>query len=70
MCSKRKQSSQKPSGKRKRAIAQEPLRYQCPKGHTYICVLGKCYRIQVLLDSGSNIFLINETLVHDLNVSY
>ena len=37
--------------------------------HTYI-ILGKRYRISVLLDSGSNIFLINEQLVEDLHIPY
>ena len=70
MRSKRKQPYHKPSGKRKKTIAQEPQRYQCPEGHAHIYVLGNRYRIPVLLDSGSNIFLINETLVHDLNIPY
>ena len=69
MCSKRRQPSPKPSGKRKRFVAQEPQCYQYPEGHTNIYGLGHRYRIPVLLDSGSNIFLINKTLVHDLNIS-
>ena len=72
MRSKRKQPYEKPSGKRKKSIAQEPQRYQCPEGHAHIyaSVLGNRYRIPVLLDSGSNIFLINQTLVHNLNIPY
>ena len=70
MRSKRKQPYHKPSGKQNKAIAQLPQRYQCPEGHAHIYVLGNRYRIAVLLDSGSNIFLINETLVHDLNIPY
>ena len=67
---KRKQPYQKPSGMRKKTIAQEPQRYQCPEGHTHIYVFGNPYRILALLDSRSNIFLINKTLVPDLNIPY
>ena len=67
---KRKQPYHKPSGKRKKAIAQEPQRYQCPEGHAHIYVLGNRYRIPVLPDSGSNIFLINKTLLQDFNIPY
>ena len=70
MRSKRKQPYYKPSGKRNQSIAQEPQRYQYPEGHAHIYVLGNRYRIPVLLDSGSNIFLINKTLVQDLNIPY
>ena len=70
MRSKRKQPYKKPSGKRNKSIAQEPQRYQCPEGHAHSYVLGNRYRIPVLLDSGSNIFLINEILIHDLNIPY
>ena len=70
MRSKRKQPYKKPSRKRNKASAQEPQGYQCPEGQAHIYVLGNRYRIPVSLDSGSNIFLINETLVHDLNIHY
>ena len=70
MLSKRKQPYHKPSGNRKKTIAQEPQRYQCPERHADIYVFGNRYRIPVLLDSGSNIFLINKTLVQDLNIPY
>ena len=39
-------------------------------GHAHIYIFGKGYRIPVLLDSGSNIFLINQQLIHDLNIPY
>jgi len=39
---------------------REPERYTCPEEHAHIYILGKRYRIPVLLDSESNIFLINE----------
>ena len=41
-------------------IINEPDRYDCPERHAHIYILGKPYRIPVLLDSGSTIFLINE----------
>ena len=51
-------------------IINEPQRYDCPEGHAHIYILGKRYPIPVLLDSGSNIFLINEQLVNDLHIPY
>jgi len=56
--------------KRTDIIINEPQRYDCPEEHPHIYILGKRYRIPVLLDSGSNIFLINEQLVKDLHISY
>jgi len=47
-----------------------PERYNCPEGHAHIDILGKRYRIPVLLDSRSTIFLINEQLVQDLHIPY
>ena len=56
--------------KRTDIIIKEPHRYDCPKGHAHIYILGKLYRISVLLDSGSHISLINEPLVNDLHIPY
>ena len=56
--------------KRTDIIINEPERYDCREGHAHIYILGKRYRIPVLLDSGSNIFLINEQLVKDLHIPY
>ena len=70
MRSKRKQPYAKPSGKRKKTIAQEPQHYQCPEGDAHIYVFGNRYHIPVLLDSGLNILLINKTLVQDLKIPY
>jgi len=56
--------------KRTDIIINEPQRYDCPERHAHIYILGKRYRIPVLLDSGSNIFLINEQLVKDLDIPY
>jgi len=49
---------------------RETERYNCPEGHARIYILGKRYQIPVLLDSGSNIFLINEQLFEDLHIPY
>jgi len=51
-------------------LIPEPERYNCPEGHAHIYILGKRYPIPVLLDSESNIFLINEKLVEDLHIPY
>ena len=56
--------------KRTDIIINEPHRYDIPEGHAHIYILGKRYRIPVLLDSGSNIFLINEQPVKDLHIPY
>jgi len=56
--------------KRTNITINEPQRYDCPEGHAHIYILGKRYQIPVLLDSGSNIFLINEQLVKDLHIPY
>jgi len=67
-----KRSKQQSYGRIKRTdiIINEPHRYDCPEGHAHIYILGKRYRIPVLLDSGSNIFLINKQLVKDLHIPY
>lgn len=70
MLSKRRHPYPKRSGKRKKSIAQERQLYQFPGGHAHIYVVWNPYRILILLDSGSNILLINKTLVHDLNIHY
>jgi len=56
--------------KRTDIIINEPQSYDCPKGHAHIYILGQYYRIPVLLDSRSNIFLINEQLVKDFHIPY
>jgi len=56
--------------KRTDIIINEPHRYDCHEGDPHIYILGKRYRIPVLLDSRSNIFLINKQLVKDLQIPY
>src|ERR1700704_1709288 len=48
----------------------KPPHYNCRKGPAYIEAAGKRIRIRVLLDSGSNIFVINRDLVDDFKIPY
>src|ERR1700710_1375236 len=65
---KRKQTKAEPSGKQRKLIAPEPTLYQHLEGHAHILIAGKRFRIQVLLDSGSIVFVINEKLVQELEI--
>jgi len=56
--------------KRTDIIINKPPRYDCPAGHAHLNILSKSSGIPVLLESGSNIFLINEQLVKDLHIPY
>jgi len=49
---------------------REPEHYHCPEEPAHIYILGKHSQIPVLLDSGSNIFLITEQLVENLHIPY
>ena len=51
-------------------LIREPDPYNCLEGHVHIYLLGKGNGISVLLDSGSNIFLIHEQLVEGLHIPY
>ena len=57
-------------GKRLRTSVPKPSYYDCPAGPAYIEVAGKQIHIRVLLDSGSNIFLINKDLVKHFDIAY
>ena len=57
-------------GKRLQTSIPKPIHYDCPEGPTYIEAAGKRIRIRVLLDSGSNIFVINQDLVDHFNILY
>ena len=52
-----------PVGKRLKANKAKPTHYNCPEGYAYIETIKGRTRISVLLDSGSNIFIINQNLV-------
>jgi len=47
-----------------------PKHYECPQGWAYLKTGGNRIRIRVLLDSGSNIFLLNEKLVNQFEIPY
>ena len=68
MSSKRRILHNYPLRKPRFVLGKEPPRYETPEGHAYIYVFGKRYRIPVLLDSLSNIFLIDQRLIQDLNI--
>ena len=63
MAQKRKLHQTLPIGQRLKATKPKPKRYDCPEGYTYVETIKGRTRIRVLLDSGSNIFLINQNLV-------
>jgi len=44
--------------------------YECPQGWAYLETGGTRLQIRLLLDSGSNIFLLNEKLVHQFEIPY
>ena len=70
MTQKRELHQMLPIGKRLKNSKPKPKHYDCPEGYAYIETITGCTRIRVLLDSGSNIFLINQNLVKNLNIPY
>src|SRR5437588_4617502 len=70
MSLKRKSSSTFEVRKRQRNDLPKPKRYECPEGNTIIETGGRRIKIRVLLDSGSNIFLLNTKLVREANIPY
>jgi len=47
-----------------------PKHYECLQGWAYLEAGGNRIRIRVLLDSGSNSFLLNEKLVSQFEIPY
>ena len=70
MTLKRKPHQTLPIGKRLKATRPKQKDYEYPEGHAYIETIKGHTRIKVLLDSGSNIFLINQNLVKHLLIPY
>src|SRR5205807_6146359 len=70
MSLKRKTSSTFEVRKRQRNEVPHPKRYECPEGNAIIETGGRRIKIRVLLDSGSNIFLLNTKLVREANIPY
>ena len=48
---------------------KKPKDYACPEGKAYIETQGQKHLIKVLLDSGSNIFFLNQEIAQQLNIS-
>ena len=59
-----------PIGKRLKPTKPKPKHYDCPEGYAYVETIKGRTRVRVLLDSGSNIFLINQNLVKNLHIPY
>ena len=59
-----------PIGKRLKATKPKPKHYDCPEGYAYVETIKSRTRIRVLLDSASNIFLINQNLIKKLHIPY
>jgi len=47
-----------------------PQHYECPEGNAFLVMSDERHKIKVLLDSGSNIFLLNQNTSHTLKVPY
>ena len=56
------------SNKKARTEVQPPKHYKCPEGRAFIETQGRRYQITVLLNSGSNIFLLNQQTAQRLNI--
>ena len=70
MSLKRKSSSTLEARKRQRNEAPKPKQYEYTAGNAILETGGKRIKIRVLLDSGSNIFLLNTKLVREANIPY
>jgi len=54
-------------GKSSRPI-KKPKHYACPEGKAFIEIKGRKHTINLLLDSGSNIFLMNQGTARRLEI--
>jgi len=70
MNNKRKRNSTLPIGQRLRTQVPKLDHYKCPEGPAFIEAAGRRIRIRVLLDSESNILLINKDLVKHFDIPY
>ena len=60
-----------PAPKRAQPSTQpSPRHYECPEGNAFIYIADKRHKIRVLLDSGSNIFLLNQQTARKIRVPY
>jgi len=51
-------------------IKPNPQHYECPEGNAILVISEQRHKIRVLLDSGSNIFLLNQNTARTLKVPY
>ena len=70
MTQKRRLHQTLPIGKRLKATKPKPKHYDCPEGYASVETIKGRTRVRVLLDSGTNIFLININLVKNLHIPY
>jgi len=57
-------------GPKRTKYKPNPQHYECPEGNAILDISDKRHKISVLLDSGSNIFLLNQNTALNLNVPY
>ena len=51
-------------------LKPSPKHYDCREGSAFLFVSDKRHKIKVLLDSGSNIFLLNQKTARSLKIPY
>ena len=57
-------------GPKRTKIKPNPEHYECPEGNGILVISDKRHKIRVLLDSCSNIFLLNQITARTLKVPY
>jgi len=57
-------------GPKQTKIKPNPQHYECPEGNAILVTSDKQHKIRVLLDSGSNILLLNQNTARTLKVPY
>jgi len=50
-------------------LIKKPKHYACPEGKAFIELKGRKHTISVLLDSGSNVFLMNQNTAQRLEIA-
>jgi len=58
------------AGPKRRIHKPSPQHSECPEGNAFLTISAKWHKIKVLLDSGSNIVLLNQNTASTLNVPY
>ena len=66
---KRNYETRGPAPKRTK-LKPSPKHYHCPEGSAFLFISDKRHKIKVLLDSGSNIFLLNQKTARSLKIPY